>query len=263
MSLLASCHPGSRITATQQVKRQDTVSISQVYRDTTVPDTMLLKRTVFNKILRNAIAFNTFSAKAKVAYKNAEGEEEATAYIRMIRDSAVWISLRGMLGMEGVRILITADSIKLINYLQHNVQLRDSGYLQELTGLPFGFRDIQDFIVGNAVLVDSNITAMSVNAEGRLQVKMETPLFSHRLLMDTALNRLVESDLAVFSLFQPRYCLINYDGFDRSAGVDFPMLRRVQVSGSSQMSADFDFKNYSFNPEISLPFSIPGSYKRL
>lgn len=134
-------------------------------------------RDVYNKVIKNKIDFTTFNAKVRVQYEGKEGGDDATAFIRLKKDSAMWLSLRGALGIEGFRVLITKDSVKVMNLLKKTVQFRSIDYLQEITDLPFDFSTLQDLVIGNPIFIDSNIVSYKVNAANELLVLMSGRFF--------------------------------------------------------------------------------------
>ena len=74
----------------------------------------------------------------------------------MRKDSVIWISITGPLNIEGARVLVTPDSVKIINKLEGTVQLSSIARLQEITKLPLRFSDFQNIILGRPVLNDSD-----------------------------------------------------------------------------------------------------------
>src|SRR4051812_40968596 len=88
---------------------------------------------VYKKVVENKIDFATFNARVRLKYEGMEGGDNGTAYVRLKKDSIMWLSVRGALGIEGFRILITKDSVMVINFLKKNIQQRSIGFLQEVT----------------------------------------------------------------------------------------------------------------------------------
>ena len=64
-------------------------------------------------------------------------------------------------GIEGLRALITRDSVKILDKQNKLYTARSIGYLQEVSALPVNLSTLQDLIIGNAVFVDSNIISYS------------------------------------------------------------------------------------------------------
>src|SRR5438067_588492 len=79
---------------------------------------------VYGKVIRNRIDFATFNARVRVKYQGMEGGDDGTAYVRLKKDSVLWLSVRGPLGIEGFRVLITKDSVTVINFLRKYIQQR-------------------------------------------------------------------------------------------------------------------------------------------
>ena len=93
-----------------------------------------------------------YSAKADVDLLMGTDRKSFKAHVRVVRDSAAWISITPALGIEVARLLLTKDSLKLIDKLHDTYWAGDTtrarlrfgiqpglGFLQDaLLGLPFG-----------------------------------------------------------------------------------------------------------------------------
>jgi hypothetical protein len=205
------------------------------------------------------IDFTTFSAKVDVDYVGGDGKKEnANANVRMYKDSAIWISVTGLFGIEGLRALITQDSIRIINKLDKIYTGRSVAYVQEVTGLPLDLTSLQDLIIGNPIFIDSNIVsytragnAISLLSVGEFFKNLATlndGYIHHCKLDDIDINR-------------NRTCDLSYDDYENKKGVNFSAKRRVTVSEKAKLDIKLDFKSYNFNETLSFPFSIPKNYK--
>jgi hypothetical protein len=111
-------------------------------------------------LLANKIDYTTFNAKVNVDYRDATGKNyDVNATVRMYKDSAVWVTVNAILGIEALRVLITRDSIKLLDKQNKLYTARSVDYLQEVTALPLDLKTVQDLLVGNPVFLDSNVVA--------------------------------------------------------------------------------------------------------
>ena len=101
-------------------------------------------------LLQNEIVYNTFSGKAKMEYASKDGKKEFTAFIRIRKDSAIWINVTAAAGMVSVaRIYITPDSLFLLNHLQkeaYKMAVADAG---KLLPIPVSFSLVQNLFIGN------------------------------------------------------------------------------------------------------------------
>jgi hypothetical protein len=258
-----SCRPAKKVQKIQTaISKVDTTSVI-VVKDNKGVDSSKLIREVYNKVIKNKIDFNTFTAKVRVEYQGKEGGDEATAYIRLKKDSALWLSLRGALGIEGFRVMITKDSVRVMNLLKKNVQFRAISYLQEITDLPFDFSTLQDLVVGNPVFIDSNIISYKVNSNNELLVLMGGTIFKHLVSLDNSSYRILHSKLDDIDVVRNRTCDITFSDYDEAAGVPFSTKRKISVAEQSKLDINLDYKQYTFNQPVTFPFSIPKNYKRL
>ena len=260
--VLVSCSSAKKVQVVQpSVVAKDTTPVVVTKIDSPV-DSATLKRDIYNKVVKNRIDFSTFNAKIRVAYNGQEGSDEATAYLRLKKDSILWLSLRGPLGIEGARIIITKDSVKILNLLKKSVEFKDISYLQEIVGLPFDFAAMQDIVIGNPVFIDSNIASYSINNDVLL-VQMNGKLFNHLLTLNNNNYRAQSSLLEQVGSVQGLNCAITFSDYDDANGVAFAKKRKITFTTHSKLDVDVEFKQYTFNEAVSFPFNIPKNYKRL
>lgn len=80
-----------------------------------------------------------------VEYKNVNG------MLKMRRDSIVWISASMMMGMEMARVLITQDSVIVVNRMNQSYLAEPISVVETLheTSLPSNLREWQSLLLGN------------------------------------------------------------------------------------------------------------------
>ena len=259
---LFACTTAGKVQKNQPfISKVDTTSV-MLMKDSSLNDSLALIKDVYRKVMMNKINFTTFNAKVKVEYQTKDGGDEANVNVRIAKDSMMWLSMRGLFGIEGARILVTPDSVKLINYLDKSVKIEGIGYLEQLSGLPLDFITLQDLIIGNPVFIDSNIATFSVNESNRLSVKMLGRLFTHLALLDSGDYKILESKLENNEAENRRNCTITYSGYENGTGVYFSTKREINLYGMNEMDVNMEYKSHSFNQEVSFPFSIPKNYKK-
>jgi Domain of unknown function (DUF4292) len=257
-----SCKSAKKIQTAITKTKTDTTQMIIV--DNSHADSVAVIQDLLKKINSNRIvSFKTFSAKVKVNYKDKEGEQpELTVFIRVQKDSLIWVSINATIfSYEALRVLITPDSIKVLNKKDKVVQLRSVGYLQELTQLPFDFFTLQDFLLGNPVYLDSNVISYKKN-EQSITLMNVGPLFKHLISISNGDFLLQHSKLDDVDPNRNRTCDLIYTGYENNNGVKFATERRISVSEKAKLDLDMNFKQYSFNEILSYPFSIPKNYKR-
>ena len=94
------------------------------------------------------ISYRQFATRVKLDYTSGGQAISFTAVVRLYVDSLVWLSLQGPFSIEGVRILVTKDSINMINKLSGEYLSQSISYLQQLLPIATDINTLQYFILG-------------------------------------------------------------------------------------------------------------------
>jgi hypothetical protein len=262
--IIFACRPAKKVQKIQEaISKVDTTPSVVIPKDNRASDSARGLKQVYDRVLQNKIDFKTFTAKVRVEYSGKEGGDDATAYVRMEKDRVLWLSLRGALGIEGFRVLVTKDSVKVMNLLKKNVQLRSIEYLKDITELPFDFTTVQNLIIGNPVFADSNVVSYKTDADNQLLVLMAGTLFKHLVTLDSKDFKILHSKLDDIDVVRNRTCDITFSDYEKSSGKQFATKRKISVAEKSKLDINLDFKQYSFNEPTTFPFVVPKNYKRV
>lgn len=255
----AACRPAKKVQRIgNAITTKDTISKAVTQHEAI--DSAAIIKGVVSKLEAQRINFNTFSAKVKMDYDGSEGNGQATVYLRMQKDSLIWLSLTGALGIEGFRVIITRDSVKLMNKLEKIIQYRPIGYLKELTGVPADFNSLQDILIGNPVYLDSNIISYQVS-NNNLLLLMSGQVFKNLLTVDKNNLRLMHSKLDDVNPLKNRTADITYDSYNNEGSFYFSTVRKISVAEKTKLDVALEFKQYDFNKPQTFPFNIPKNYK--
>lgn len=217
---------------------------------------------VMDYIHANTIEFQTFSAKIKVDVQAKDNVPELTANIRMIKDSAIWISLQAtFLGLEVYRALITKDAVILLNKQEKTVQFRSLDYLQEVTQIPFDFKSLQALLVGNPIFVDSGNINYQKNNEFLLVKTISDP-FKNLLTFNLSNKQLLQCKLDDIDINRNRTASISYDEYSSVGDQSFSNKRKINITEKNNIGISLNFKQVEFNKQLSVAFSVPAKYKR-
>ncbi len=221
-----------------------------------------VKKNLF-KLKSNYIDFTTFNAKIKVESSGVNGKNpDITAVVRIIKDSAIWMSLSAsFLNVEVYRVFITKDSMILINKQDKEVKFRSLDYLQELTQIPFDFKTLQNIIIGNPVFISDSINAFR-EKDGYVYLTTIDEYFKNLLTISNSNHLMLHSKMDDVDLTRSRTADIVYDGYEISNGVSFSKERQIVASEKNRLDIRLSFKQYEFNKELSIAFNVPKSYKR-
>lgn len=258
IAVLASCR--STRTISNAVTKKDTAA--RVLPMAARIDTQQLIREALQQVAANRIDYQTFSAKVAIDYKGTEGKEYGVnANIKMYRDSAIWISANAILGIEAMRVLVTKDSVKLLNKLEKVYTARSIEFLQEVTSLPLNLATLQEMIIGNPVYLDSNIVRYT-NGNGVIGLMSLGVYFKNLLMLHEGDKRIMQSKLDDANPMHNRTADLLYSNYETKKGELFATKREIAVSEKGRLEIKLDFKNYTFNEPVEFPFSVPKNYHR-
>ena len=240
---------------------KDTTAV--IIADQTKMDSLLMIKKTIDNLNHNYINFKTFNAKIKVDYQDSKGKQpDVTAIVRIIKDSAIWVSLTAsFLNIEIYRVLITGDSVILMNKQAREVQYRSLDYLQEVTEIPFDYKTLQDLLIGNPVFIDSNIVYYK-KTEDHILFSMVGHFFKHLLTLSADKYFLIHSKLDDVDMNRNRTADLTYADYENKTGFNFSTYREITVSEKNKLDIRLYFKQYEFNKELSVSFNIPKNYTR-
>ncbi len=255
--IFTSCRGAKKIQTA--IEKKDTVAAIIIKED--IVDSAVLKTNILKKIYTNKINFKYFSSKVKVDYQDQDGKKhDATANIRIKKDSLIWISLTGTLGIEGFRVLINKDSVIVMDKLQKTISKRSIDYLKDVTQLPFDFYTLQDFLIGNTIYFANNIVSYKNNGSNILALSIGQE-FKHLLTFDSTDNRILHSKLDDLDASKSRTCDITFSDYEWKDGRLFSTKREVTVTEKSKLDIQLDYKQIKFDVLETFPFTVPKSYK--
>lgn len=166
-----------------------------------------------------------------------------------------------VLGIEAFRVMITPDSIKVLNKIDHEVKLRSVSSLQEISQLPFTFKELQNLIIGNPVYADSNIVSYKKDEKSITLITLGEA-FKQLLTIDNESARVQNTKLDDLDPSRARSCLVSYGNYQPAGNQLFSAYRKLVVTEKTSLMLEMDYKQFDFNTELSFPFSIPKNYKR-
>ena len=255
---LSNCRSTKRIQTA--IAKKDTVAVPLPVADSHA-DSMHLIHDVYGAVEKNRVQCNTFSAKLKVNFEGNDGKRsDFNAFIRMQRDSVLWVSINAVLGIEAFRVMITRDSVKVLNKLDKIVQLRSVNFLQEVVKIPLSFHDVQELILGNPIYLDSNIVSYKKEAN-TITLNSIGMLFKQLLTVNNSDYRVLNSKLDDINPTRARTAYITYGDYVDKNGIPFSTARKITVSEKGMLDIEMQFKQFEFNEQLNFPFTVPKNYK--
>jgi len=251
-----SCKPTKKIQTA--IIKKDTSTVSVV--DHAKEDSIRFIDDTYHAIQANHIDYKTFSAKIDVDYIDADDKKyNVNAFLRMYKDSLIWIDIHAFLGIDALKALITKDSVKILDKQNKLYTARSIEYLQEVSRLPVDLPILQELLVGNPVFLDSNIVSYA-KFDNSVSLLSIGKIFKNLVTLngDKLLQRIKLDDI---NELRNRTGDLTYDDYEDKQGVNFSKTRKITFAENKKLDLRLEFKQYNFNADLTFPFSIPKNYK--
>lgn len=108
-----------------------------------------------------------YSGKADVEMKDTAGSTSFKAKLMCVVDSAAWIKAMGPLGIEGGRVLLTRDSLKVLDTFHDHYWTGDTGQATKRFGMRPDLVLLQDALLGQPFGLDPDEKYKSDREEGQ------------------------------------------------------------------------------------------------
>jgi hypothetical protein len=93
--------------------------------------------------------FDYLTIKSKIELKEQHKTTNVTALIRLKKDSVIWFNLSGALGVQGMRGIVTQDSVFIINRVAKEYSIYNFNDVAKEFNFPIDFSLLQSMIIGN------------------------------------------------------------------------------------------------------------------
>jgi hypothetical protein len=254
------------------------------------------------RIMERMLAADTararyYSAKASVEVQLPDGSKSFKAQLRSVEDSAVWVSVVPALGIEVARILLTTDSVKLLDKLNDQFFVGDTAaarkrfglqpslslFQQALMGRPIGFdpeekyrsdredgcyvltsREKRRFVRAAEDISPADTLARDRDmAERRLERTLrraeEKEAIIYRYWVEPDSFRVVR--VTVSDLVRDQVADVRYEQRADAEGRYLPIFIRITLSEPDRMATGtLELSRISTEGPLQVPFKIPEKY---
>lgn len=216
---------------------------------------------LYKKLADNTIDFVWFSAKGKMKLERAEEQLTTTVNIRMKKDSLIWITVKKV-NIEGARILLTPDLIQILDRQQSTYIRQPFSNIKDEFGLDITFSDLQDLILGNAILYQNNDKLVN-GIEDKKNV-LQTPANEKdvlKIFFENGTFRLSE----IRGSKDNNAVSIKYGDYQKVASFYIPNDRIIELDSEEQGAAkiELNLSKIELNVPQKTKFTIPSSYQQL
>ncbi len=232
---------------------------------------------LFGKLKEKELKFSWFSAKFSAEYSNKGKKNSFSGQIRIRKDSLIWISLTPMLGIEAVRLMISQDSVKLINRLNDTYFVGDYEYVNKFLNTNIDYDLLQAILLGNDLqfyeggkfraTIDKGEYKLSTGARMKLRKFVRNSqenlrIFIQNIWLDP--DNFKISHIDVKEIKRDNIKLeATYGTYEHMGEQLFPRKMTYTVWAENTIKVKSEFSKMVIDVPLGFPFKIPASYVRV
>jgi hypothetical protein len=231
---------------------------------------------LLEKLEANEVDFKTFSAKSSISVQNESSTNSFKSTIRIQKDSAIWVSVTPLFGIELARILLTKDSLKVINRINAEYFIGDYEYFYKKYDIALEFETIQALLIGNKVDFErdeklkfsidkekyylGNIKRRKVERVERKPKKIDNNELVSLWLNPTSFK--IE-EMLISDLTASRFVRAMFSQHQEIEGKLFPTQLTFYLNESVNDKVDIEYTKITLDQPISFSFNIPSKYEQV
>lgn len=221
---------------------------------------------------RQEPSFQSFSARLNVDLQMGEKAIGSRVELKLVKDSALQLSVQPFLGIEVFRMELTPDSVKVMDRLNKRYMAERYAALKEEWPIDFNFYNLQALFVHQLFLPGEQEVEGVHYDQFRLEREGAITRLHVRDRMDLRYCFEANSDEQLLSTLitegNARYSLLwKYLGLEAQPSVSWQFPLQMQVSfrdeGIRKGGMDVRFSRLQWNKALNMDFSIPAKYKRI
>jgi hypothetical protein len=233
--------------------------------------------TLYAQMDSGAFAFDWMTAKADAEATSNGQTNSFEINLRIRNDSAIWLSLTATaLNIEGIRVLITQDSIKMLDRINKKYIISNFAEMSDLLHAEVNFDMLQNVVSGNffqykeeeklrSVYLDSTDYILSNLRKRKLKRELEDKDINIKLIHDIWL------DPFTYRIQRTKWddnknnkeVNIYYSDFRDVGGKQFPFAAEFDVKAAKPVNIKINYDKVTVNEPQTMPFSIPDKYEQI
>lgn len=231
-------------------------------------------RSLTSNLKSNEFKFDRLNARLSAETEIDSTTNSFTIVLRIKKDSIIWMSI-SKLGIEGARVLITKDSVKLLNRIKNTYFIGDFAYISKILSTDLDYEMLQSLLVGNSVEfydedekikpgIDNCQYTLGTIRKKKLRRVMEKgkelkePAQSIYMIPESfKIARILFYEFAPDRSFDARY----YDYEVKDSTQLFPMKMNYTIKAQKNVKIDLVYNKLVLNEEQTFPFKIPENYE--
>lgn len=221
--------------------------------------------------------FDWLNAKIEATYTKEDKTNSFNITLRIRKDSVMWLSISPALGIEVARVLITKDTLKLVDRLNSKYAISNFSHINELLQVTLDFETLQELLVGNSFsyLDDKKFRSSFIDGDLYVLSTLGKRKLKKSIVDDKEIKRNFNQDIwmepdifkVVKMLIQDRKAnkklLADYKDFRDVEGQKFAFKSSFNIQTEKTVNITLEYTKVNINKPQEFPFSIPEKYEKM
>ena len=200
-------------------------------------------------------------SKMSLAFNINEREVNVSAVCKIIKDSAIFLSIQPFMGIEMFKAELMPDSMKVFDKMNHRYFVTDYGFISKHFGVDVDFYSFQSLLSAQFFCIGKK----AVNPDNcKLTGPNKIEFSSDKMLQNTEISPLNLIQQVILKAKNSDYQLqTDYTDYTIVNGINFPQKIALQATNQkTKATCDFSILRVEFNTDIKLTPTNPDRYSR-
>ena len=213
---------------------------------------------VINGHYKNQHDFKTLNIRANAKYEDEKQSHSMNADIRIKKDEIIWINIK-FLGIPMAKAMITPTKVSYYEKINNTYFEGDFSMLSNWLGTDLDFNKVQNLFLGKAIDDLTKDKWVSEVVEKMFKLSLPNSSDIAKEFYFEGANYLLKKE-TITQASKNRSLEIRYPSFKEEKGMFLPNEINIKAEQKDKVTIDIEYKNTTFNENLSYPFSIPSGY---
>ena len=213
---------------------------------------------VINGHYKNQHDFKTLNIRANAKYEDEKQSHSMNADIRIKKDEIIWINIK-FLGIPMAKAMITPTKVSYYEKINNTYFEGDFSMLSNWLGTDLDFNKVQNLFLGKAIDDLTKDKWVSEVVEKMFKLSLPNSSDIAKEFYFEGANYLLKKE-TITQASKNRNLEIRYPSFKEEKGMFLPNEINIKAEQKNKVTIDIEYKNTTFNENLSYPFSIPSGY---
>ena len=213
---------------------------------------------IINGHYKNEHDFSTLNIRANAKYEDEKQSHSMNADIRIKKDEIIWINIK-FLGIPMAKAMITPTKVSYYEKINNTYFEGDFSMLSNWLGTDLDFQKVQNLFLGKAIDDLTKDKWVSEVVEKMFKLSLPNGSDVSKEFYFEGANYLLKKE-TITQASKNRNLEIRYPSFKEEKGMFLPNEINIKAEQKDKVTIDIEYKNTTFNENLSYPFSIPSGY---